>query len=309
MVKKLVFYGTSDICLPFLDQLHAQFDLSLIVTQPDSIGGRKRKTIVPAAKSFALDNGIPVIQPITLKDDAVIEEIRSHQPDLGVVISYGRLIPKSVFRIPVHRTINVHFSMLPHYRGAAPVQRALENGDPSSGITIFEIIRKLDAGPIWSQMPMDILPNDTTQTLWDRMSQAGTPFLCDTINGITDQNLEKQSQNHEQATLAPPVKKEEGDVDWSLTAHQLYNKFRAFTPWPGICCTVCGKLIKLIKIKVSDLSHDQQPGDVMEINKKYLRICCGEGSVLDVLELQPQGKKPMTPFCYCQGNQLPECLA
>jgi methionyl-tRNA formyltransferase len=141
------------------------------------------------------------------------------------------------------------------------------------------------------------------------MSSAGTPFLCDTINGIIDGNLNKVKQDHEKATLAPPVKKEEGDVNWSLTAQQLYNKFRAFTPWPGICCMICGKMIKLLDIKVSDLSHNQQPGDVLETTKKYLRICCGNGSVLDVFLLQPQGKKPMTPYCYCQGNELPECLA
>lgn len=309
--SNLVFFGTSGVCLPFLEQLYrdSRFRMPLIITQPDAFGGRNRKKrIVPEAKSFALENGIDVIQPETLKDEAVIERIESLEPEIGVVISYGKLIPKRVFRIPRCRTVNVHFSLLPEYRGAAPVQRALENGDQKSGITIFEIIRKLDAGAIWAKKEMVILPDDTTATLWERMSREGAPFLLETLHAIVDGTIEKIPQDHEKATLAPPVQKEEGNVDWQLTAQQLYNKFRAFTPWPGICAVSGDKRFKLTKIRVSKTSHDSEPGTMLGWDKKCLRICCGNSTVIDILEFQPQGKKPMPPYNYCQGNELPDCF-
>jgi methionyl-tRNA formyltransferase len=305
---RLVFFGTAAICLPFLGQLNRRFDIGLIVTQPDAVGGRRRKKIVPAVKSFGLEHHIEVIQPETLKDDTVVDRIRSVEPVLGVVVSYGKLIPKRVFRVPECRTVNVHFSMLPFYRGAAPVQRALEQDDTSTGITIFEIVKKLDAGDIWAQKEMDIQPEDTTQTLWDRMSREGAVFLCDTIEDIVQGRIKKQPQDHDLATFAPIVNKEEGDVDWNHTARRLVNKFRAFTPWPGLCCKVRDKLFKLTRLAVAEETHRRKPGDVLSMDKKRLNVCCGEGTVLEVLELQPQGKKPMTPYCYCLGNELPDCL-
>lgn len=310
MVKhKLVFFGTSDICLPFLEVLKERFDLKLIISQPDAFGGRNRKKrLVPPVKTFALQNNIPVEQPETLKDDVLKDKIRAMEPALGVVISYGKLIPRSVFTIPEHRMVNVHFSMLPLYRGAAPVQRGIENGDTTTGITIFELVKKLDAGPVWARREFDILPDDTTDTVWKRLSTEGAEFLAETIVNILEGKIEKQPQDHDKATLAPPVQKEESLVDWARTAQEIYNKFRAFTPWPGICCEVGDKRFKLTNIKVGDTSHDRQPGDVSAMDKKSLKVACGDGTVLEVIELQPPGKKPMTAHCYCLGNVLPERL-
>ncbi len=305
---KLLFFGTSAICLPFLERLHKDFELPLIITQPDSVGGRNHQAIIPPVKSFAIEQGIPFIQPETLKDETVAAKILAIQPHLAVVVSYGQLIPKQIFQIPPFRTVNVHFSMLPFYRGAAPVQRALENGDQTSGITIFEIVRKLDAGAIWAQQEIAILPTDTTLTLWERMSCAGAAFLCETIDNILAQRIQKFPQDETQASLAPPIQKEEGQVNWHQTARQLYNKFRAFTPWPGLNCDIKGKWFKLTIIKESTLTHRQQPGDVFGMDKTSLQVCCGNGSVLEIHEFQPQGKKPMSPYCYCRGNELPECL-
>ncbi|MCP5049985.1 MAG: methionyl-tRNA formyltransferase [bacterium] len=307
-VPKLVFFGTSGICLPFLERLHDAYDIPLIVTQPDAVGGRKRKLIVPAVKTFALEHNIEVIQPETLKDDAIKEKIGGIEPVLGVVIAYGKLIPKRIFRVPEFRTVNVHFSKLPMYRGAAPVQRALENGDERSATTIFEIVKKLDAGAIWAQKEMDILREDTTETLWQRMSEEGAGFLCDTVEGIINGSLTKVPQDHEKATLAPPIEKSEGRADWGLSAERLVNRLKAFTPWPGLCCYAVEKQFKLTRIKVSELVHEREPGDVLGMDKTSLRVCCGEGSVLEILEFQPQGKKPMTPYQYCMGNELPDRL-
>jgi methionyl-tRNA formyltransferase len=313
MVNKtdnLVFLGTPGICIPFLELLKEHFNISLIITQPDTMGGRNRKKkIIPAAKTFALENNIEVIQPEILKDDTLVEKIMQIEPFIGVVISYGKIIPKRIFKIPEYGTINIHFSLLPYYRGAAPVQRALENGDTKTGITIFEIVKKMDAGDIWTQKVIDIFPEDTTAALWNRMSHEGAPFLIDTIKNIIEKKIGKYPQDHEKATYAPMVQKEEGTIDWlNLTAQQIYNKFRAFTPWPGICFFSPGKTFKLTKIKVSALTHDKQPGDILSWDKESLKVACSQGTVLEVLELQPQGKNPMTPYCYCLGNELPDCL-
>jgi methionyl-tRNA formyltransferase len=306
---KFVFFGTSDVCLPFLGMLRDRFDLKLIITQPDTFGGRNRKKrIIPPAKTFALDNNIPLEQPEILKDEQLTDKIRALEPILGVVVSYGKFIPGSIYKIPEHRLVNVHFSMLPRYRGAAPVQRAIENGDTSTGVTIFEIIKRMDAGPIWVQKEYPISPDDTTESLCKKLSLQGTDFLEETIVNILERKIQKYPQDEEKATFAPPVQKEESEVDWGLTAQQIFNKFRAFTPWPGLCCITDNKRFKLIKVKPSTFSHDKQPGEVLAMDKSALKVCCGNGSVLEVLELQPQGKKSMTPYCYCLGNKLPDKL-
>lgn len=304
--SKLVFFGTSDICIPFLEMLKDDFRLQLIVTQPDALGGRNRKTpIIPAVKTFALGNNIPLEQPEILKDERLLQKIKNLEPVLGVVIAYGKFIPASLFQIPTYRMVNVHFSMLPSYRGAAPVQRAIENGDSLTGITIFEIVKKMDAGPIWAQKEFPISPEDTTESLWKTLSLQGAGFLKETISGILDGKLRQYPQDESKATYAHPVRKEDSHVDWRQTAQQIINKARAFTPWPGVCCGVGEQRFLLRKIKLSDLSHDKEPGQVLAMDKESLRVCCGGGTVLEVLELQPPGKKPMSPYCYCLGNRLP----
>lgn len=303
---KLVFFGTSDICLPFLEMLRDDFHLALIITQPDAIGGRNHKMrIIPPVKTFALENNIPLEQPEKLNDEQLIAKIKDLEPVLGVVIAYGKFIPSTVYKIPPHRMINVHFSLLPLYRGAAPVQRAIANGDSNTGITIFEIVKKMDTGPIWAQMEYPIQPLDTTKSLWGKLSNAGVGFLKQTIQGILMGKLRQNPQDESKATYAPPVQKEEGHVNWNLTAHQIVDKARAFTPWPGISCCVDDRRFILTKVKTSGLSHNKGPGDVLYMDRESLKICCGHGTVLEVLEWQPPGKKPMSPFSYCLGNQLP----
>ena len=289
--------------------LKEEFHLALIVTQPDAFGGRDRKKrMVPPVKTFALENHLDVVQPERLKEPAFMDTLRRLEPLIGVVVSYGKLIPGSVFKIPEHRMVNVHFSMLPLYRGAAPVQRGIENGDTTTGITIFELVKTMDAGPIWAQKEFPILPEDTTETMWKKLSREGAGFLRQTLTDILDGNIEKYPQDETKATYAPPVRKEESVIDWTQTAQQLFNKFRAFTPWPGVCCDAGDRRFKLTHLEVSPLSHERQPGEILSMDKKKLLVCCGNGTVLEVFQLQPPGKNPMTPYCYCLGNQLPPTL-
>jgi len=304
--SKLVFFGTSDIGIPFLEMLRDEFRLQLIVTQPDAFGGRNRKTpIIPPVKTFALENNIPLEQPEILKDERLLQKIKDLEPALGVVIAYGKFIPASLFQIPAYRMVNVHFSLLPFYRGAAPVQRAIENGDSTTGVAIFEIVKKMDAGPIWAQKEFPISPGDTTESLWKTLSLGGVEFLKETIMGILEGTLRPYPQDESKATYAPPVRKEESRVDWNLTARRIIDKARAFTPWPGLCCGVGEQRFILRKLKVSALVHDKEPGQVLDMDRESLKVCCGGGTVLEVRELQPPGKTPMSPFCYCLGNRLP----
>jgi methionyl-tRNA formyltransferase len=266
-------------------------------------------------KSFAIENGSDLIQPETVKDESIVEKIKNIEPVIGVVISYGKIIPRALFSIPQHQTINVHYSLLPRYRGAAPVQRAIENGEKKTGITIFELKKKMDSGDIWAQKEFNIFDTDTTGSLWERLSNEGAPFLVDTIQDILTGQITKTAQDNEKATYAGMVEKGESKVDWSMDAKQIVNKLRAYTPWPGLCCTAKDKLFKLSMLGVCEktpelraLSHDKDPGSVLSMDKRSLKVCCGNNTVVEILEIQPPGKKPMSPYNYCLGNELPDRL-
>ncbi len=300
---RIVFFGTSKICLPFLNELVKTFNIELIITQPDKKGGRKNKVIIPPVKLFAQENHIEYIQPESL-DEKTQKIIESKSPDIGVAIAYGKLIPKSIFQAPVYNTINVHFSLLPEYRGAAPVQRAIENGEKKSGISIFEISKKMDAGRIWSQDEFKIEPFDNTETLWEKLSIHGAPILSKTIKNIIGGTIIKKKQNHANATYSPQISKSEGEINWSLNASQIFNKFRAFYPWPGIFFRMNNKIFKINNTEVSQLNHNEEIGRVIKLDTSGLYISCANNSVLKINSFQPEGKKPMSPNDYSRGNKI-----
>ena len=277
--EQIIFWGTSEEGIPFLKNLHAHFDIKLIITQPDSLGGRGKQKIVPPVKNFALKENIDFLQPETLKDEKLVERLKKIEPAIGVVISYGKIIPKALFSIPRFNTVNVHYSLLPLYRGAAPVQRALEKGDQKTGITIFELKKKMDSGDTWAKKEFDILDSDTTAALWERLSEEGASFLVDIIKAILSGRIKKIPQEYEKATYAAVVKKEESMVDWQLTAGEIVNKLRAFTPWPGLCCSANDRLFKLTKLRVcaqtpeiANLQAGKNPGDVLAMDKHSLKV-------------------------------------
>lgn len=308
MNGRIVFLGTAPICIPFLDVLIQDFDIPLIVSQPDRPSGRNRSVCFSCVKHYALEHQIALLQPPSLKDPEVHETIRRLSPDLAVVIAFGQWIPPTLFRIPRHGTINVHFSLLPAYRGAAPVQRALQDGLTQTGITIFELSGKMDAGPIWTQVPMDILPQDTTETLWDRMSERGSHILKNTVLTILSGVSQPAPQDGAMATQAPMIRKDEGLINWDLPAQNIHNTLRAFTPWPGIFFMLNSRQIKVLAAQALDFPHNSRPGTVHELNADHMDVCCGAHSVLRITSMQPPGKSPMTPYCYSQGNSLGRIL-
>ncbi len=301
--ERIIFFGTSEICLPFLETLVIEFDLALIITQPDRRGGRKNQLIKPAVKTFAASNKIDYIQPETL-DDSVRQKIANISPLIGIVIAYGQLIPKSIFQIPEWNCINVHFSKLPAYRGAAPVQRAIEAGDRQSAISIFEISRRMDAGKIWHIEPFEMEPDDRTPDVWQKMASAGAPVLIQTIRNIIEGRIEKIRQNHDEASFAAPIKKAEGKLDWNREARQIFNKYRAFFPWPGIFFRMAGKQFKVLELEPTELRHDKAVGQVLTLDRDGLYVSCGNHSVLKITLIQPEGKKAMTPYAYSVGNKI-----
>jgi methionyl-tRNA formyltransferase len=305
---RIVFFGTSEICLPFLEKINSKHELLLVITQPDARGGRSRKTLIPAVKKFAVQHKIPLLQPASLKDATLISRLSGLHPDLGVVISYGKIIPRSIFSIPRFKTINLHFSLLPLYRGAAPVQRAILQGETESGITVFELSRRMDSGRIIAQERVPISPEDTSDTLFLRMVEASEPFLITTIDRILNHEIVKTRQDHTRATYAPPIKKEEGRINWQHNARQIYNQFRAFFKWPGTYFFMGDTRTNITRAGISSGTHDREPGDVLSLNQEVLEVGCGNGSVLEIYQFQPQCKKPMTPHCYSCGNPIPDRL-
>jgi methionyl-tRNA formyltransferase len=306
---EIVFYGTAAIGLPILKALQKNFQLSLIITQPDSHGGRHRQAIVPAVKQFALRNNLPVIQPPSLREPGLAEAISRIYPDIAVAVAYGQFIPRELYSLPRFKTINVHFSLLPAYRGAAPVQRAIENGENRSGITIFEICGKMDAGDIWSQKEVIIHPDDTCGSYQQRLGELAAPFLLETMEQIFSDKIRKQPQDNSLATLAPAVRKSEGRVDWNLPAQHLVNKLRAFTPWPGLFFAMANRQIKIVSAGISRQVHQIQVGTILTLDAHSLKVACGQGSVLEISSIQPEGKKEMSPRQYSLGNRFPERLS
>ncbi len=305
--NKIVFFGTSGICIPFLESLRSQFDVDLIITQPDAYGGRKKKLIEPAVKQYAISNKIQFIQPEKLNRE-IAGIIKERDPVIGVVISYGKFIPGKIFRVPEFNTVNVHFSLLPELRGAAPYQRAIEMGLNRTGITIFEIAYQMDAGDIWSRKEFHILPEDTSESLSERMGREGAPFLTKTLKSIIKKELKREPQEHIHATLAKSVSKEEGRITWDLTAEEIYNKFRAFYPWPGVSFYSGEKKITIKNMNISREKSKLSPGTIVSLSKECLKVCSGDGSIVNIYSILPQGKKEMTPYTYSLGNKIPEKL-
>jgi methionyl-tRNA formyltransferase len=305
---EMVFYGTAAIGLPILRELRDHFQLSLIITQPDTRGGRNRQLIVSPVKHFALENGIALIQPPTLREPGLSKTINPVQPLIAVVVAYGQFIPRELYSLPRFKTINVHFSLLPAYRGAAPVQRAIENGENCSGITIFEISGKMDAGDIWTQKKVIINPDDTCSSYQQRLGELAAPLLLETITQIFSDKIRKHPQDDSLATLARPVKKSEGRVDWNLQARQLLNKLRAFTPWPGLFFVMGNRQIKIISAGIGNQSHQVPTGNILALDALGLKVACSQGSVLEITSIQPEGKKAMSPWQFSLGNRFPERL-
>ncbi|MGB9120697.1 MAG: methionyl-tRNA formyltransferase [Candidatus Angelobacter sp.] len=299
---KLVFCGTPMFAVPSLERLAAAgFEIQLVVTQPDRPQGRGMALTAPPVKQSALKLDLVVIQPEKIKKN---EEFRAQlealQPDAIIVVGYGRIIPPWMLELPRYGNINVHASLLPKYRGAAPVQWAIAQGETVSGVTTMLLNEGLDIGDILLQKEMAIRPEDTALTYAPRLAEMGADMIVETLNGLEDKTVTPVPQDHAKATLAPILKKEDGLVDFTRTATEIHNRLRGFQPWPGAHTQFRGKSLKLIGARPEDTPSNLAPGE-LRVGDEKLFVGCGQRTVLQLLQVQPEGKKVMAAREFING--------
>ena len=296
-MTRIVFMGTPEFAVPTLNMLIQHHDVVGVVTQPDRPAGRGAALKAPPIKEVALAHAIPILQPQKLRH--VVDELRDWQADLFVVAAFGQILPQKVLDIPPQGCINVHGSLLPRWRGAAPIQAAIRHGDAQTGVTIMQMDAGLDTGPVLSKRAIDIAPDETGQSLHDKMAQLGAELLRDTLPSYLRGELEPQPQDDSQATYAPQISKDEGRLDWTRSAAELERLVRAFTPWPGTFTTWQGKQLKVHR---AELAQGQaEPGRVVALEDGGCAVGTAQG-LLRLLEVQLEGKKRLAIGEFLRGQ-------
>ncbi|MEW6528072.1 MAG: methionyl-tRNA formyltransferase [Spirochaetota bacterium] len=304
---KIGFFGTPEIASFCLEHLIQYYEIAFVVTSPDKPKGRGKHLLPPPVKEKALKYGIVCFQPTTLKDEKLAETLRKFNCDIFVVVAYGKLIPRSIFSIPPLQTINLHPSLLPKYRGAAPIEWALYNGEQQTGVTVQRINEELDAGDIVLQSTVTIAPNETAGELYEKILPLAADMLVKAIDGLHDGTITPVPQDHSQATYCGKITSETARINWNMPSSHIHNMVRAFNPKPVAWTTFRGKIIKIWKTMVSDsscYSSTVRPGTVL-VHSKRLFVCTANGSV-EVLSLQPETKKPMDANAFINGYRLQE---
>ncbi len=290
----IIFCGTPEFSVPpLLDLIKAGHRISAVFTQPDKRKGRGQQVQKTPVKAAAEKHQIPVFQPTSLKDPELVATIEQLKPDLMVVVAYGLIIPQNILDIPVHGCWNIHASLLPRWRGAAPIHRAILAGDQQTGIAIMQMEAGLDTGPVFHMYPTDIRPDDTGQSLHDRLSVMGGEAIVTCVAELLAGTLPTATpQDHDAATYAHKLSKTEAMLDWQQPAQQLEQQIRAFNPWPGSQATIQGETLKIWAAQVVP-GTTAQPGTVIVADKAQLVIQCNDAA-LSILELQRAGKKRMS---------------
>ena len=300
----VVFCGTPAFAVPTLRALldAADFRVRLLVCQPDRPSGRGLQLTAPPTKELAIARGVAVAQPAQIKNNEEFRaQLRAIAPQAIVVVAYGRIIPPWMIALPKLGNINVHASLLPKYRGAAPIQWAIALGETMTGVSTMRIDVGLDAGDILLKSEVPIEAEDTAETLAPKLAAAGAPLLLETLRGLDAGNITPRPQDHSQATLAPLLKKEDGYIDFQRTAAEVANRLRGFTPWPGAYASFRGKKLHVWKVRLAGgLPNLPEPG-VLCANGEHLYLQCGQRTSLEILELQLEGKRRMTAREFLNG--------
>jgi methionyl-tRNA formyltransferase len=301
---KLVFMGTPSFAAASLRALleHGH-RVAAVFTQPDRPAGRGQVARSSAVKELAHERGLVVEQPEKLRDPAVVERLRAFDPEAIVVAAYGKILPKPLLDVPVRGAINVHASLLPRYRGAAPIQRAILAGDTQTGITIMQMNERMDAGDILLQEVVPIHEDDTADTLGVRLSAVGARLLVDTLDALTRGDVVRREQDERAATLAPMVRKEEGAIDWRRGAAEIARSVRAFSPWPGAYTKLAGRSMKIHRATALVAAANAIPGTVLSAAGDRFEIATGEG-LLALLEVQLEGKRRLAAREFLAGHSV-----
>ena len=301
----IVFFGTPAFAVPTLEALlRSRHRVVGVVSQPDRPRGRGQKTGATPVKEVARAAGVSVLQPERLKDPAFQQALSSWQADLGVVAAYGRIIPDAVIETPRLGLINVHASLLPRYRGAAPVQRAVLAGDSETGVTIMRIVRELDAGPMFAKAVVPIGADATSADVERDLALAGAALLVDVVDQIAASTAREEPQDHALATYAPKITREEGEIDWTNTAAAIHNQVRGLTPWPHAWTHLDhARLIIVRSAPEPTPGVGALPGTIVEAGGDVLRVATGQGT-LRVLSVQPEGRRAMSAREFLAGRRL-----
>ena len=292
--------GTPESAVPTLRRcLQDGHDVVAVWTQPDRPSGRGNKVSASPVKEFALSRELVVHQPSKIKTDEAAELFRSHEADVAVVVAYGRILPDTFLQAPKHGCVNVHFSLLPKYRGAAPVNWAIVNGEEETGVTTMMIEPKLDSGPILLQRKTQIGQKETAPEVMQRLSEMGAELLSETLRDLAQ--LQPREQDHDQASFAPILKKEDGLINWSASAPSIDRSIRGFQPWPNAYTTFQSRQLTLWNAVPESAANETAPGEVLVARGDDLIVACGEKSTLRLLEVQPEARRRMTVRDFLNG--------
>jgi methionyl-tRNA formyltransferase len=303
----IIFFGTAELSCASLAALarNEQFQVIAVVTQPDKPRGRDLQLTPSPVKLLAQKLNLPVLQPLKAREEKFITELRALKPGLMVVVAYGQILPPAILSLPPHGCLNVHTSLLPKYRGAAPIQWAIADGELETGVTIMQMDAGLDTGPILATRRTPILPADDSQSLHDRLAQLGAELLVETIPAYIAGTISPQPQPAAGSIYAAKIKKEDGQIDWSRPAMQIWNRLRAFTPWPGAFTFLAvGSKPQLLKIwKVEVVEQNGAAGMILSADKTGIIVGCGQGA-LRILELQREGGRRLPAEQFLTGFPL-----
>lgn len=302
---RIVFMGTPDFAACSLQKLlDERFDVVGVFCQPDRPKNRGHKLAACAVKETALAAGLPVFQPETLRDGTALDQLRTLHPELIVVVAYGRILPDDILNLPVYGCINVHGSLLPKYRGSAPIQRAVINGEKITGATTMYLAREMDAGDVIDVAQMEIREKETSGELFDRLAPMGAELLVKTIRNIEAGTATRTPQEHTQATYAPPLSREEGVVDWSKSPDELLCHIYGMQPWPCASAELGGVAFKLFGAEKTTTRTEKEPGKIVAVGKNGIEVACGGNSTIRITELQASGKKRMSAGAYLLGHPM-----
>ena len=300
---KIIYMGTPDFAVPCLERLIKDgYDVCLAVTQPDKAQGRKMILTPSPVKVTAEKNGVEVFQPVTLKSDEAYDKLKSYNPDFIVVAAYGKILPKRILDIPKYACINVHGSLLPKYRGAAPIQRAVIDGMKTSGVTTMLMGEGLDTGDMLLKYETEIGENETAGELFDRLAEASPDLLVKTLEDFALSKITPEKQDESKATYASMLSKDEALIDWNEPSDIIHNKIRGMSPWPVAFTHYDGKKLKIYQSEKTDKSTSALPGTV-SADKNSIYVSCSDGKLLKILSLQAEGAKRLDAKQFSAGHR------
>jgi methionyl-tRNA formyltransferase len=302
---RIAFFGTPAFAVSTLGALLAsRHEVAVVVTQPDRPTGRGQRVRPGPVKSLAVDHGVPVLQPERMRDESFVSALTSLALDLAIVAAYGRILPPALLAIPARGMLNVHASLLPRWRGAAPVHRAVMAGDRVTGITIMRVVAALDAGPMLARASIEIGPDETSAELEPRLADLGARLLVDTLDRLERSDVAEEPQDEAQVTYAHRLDRAESDVDWARPAAQIHNQIRGLQPWPLAAVRLQGRRLLLLRSTVaSEAPVDAAPGVVLEARQDGLLVAAAPGAI-GLLAVQPEGRPPMSIRDFLNGRRV-----